>query len=132
MRKITRLSASLQATTRIRKQRRKSWAASATTRATSSGRDSDGYYRFVGRNDDVIKCSGYRIGPFEVESALIAHDAVVECAITRPDPVRGQVVKATVVLASGYTPSPELTKEQQHVKKSDRTLQVPAYCGVCG
>ncbi|MBR6314295.1 MAG: AMP-binding protein, partial [Clostridia bacterium] len=66
-------------------------------------RDSDGYYRFVGRNDDVIKCSGYRIGPFEVESALIAHDAVVECAITgAPDPIRGQIVKATVVLAKGW------------------------------
>ena len=68
-------------------------------------RDSAGYYRFVGRNDDVIKCSGYRIGPFEVESAQIAHDAVVECAITGvPDPIRGQVVKATIVLAKGYTP----------------------------
>jgi acetyl-CoA synthetase len=63
-------------------------------------RDSDGYYSFVGRNDDVIKCSGYRIGPFEVESALIVHPAVVECAVTAaPDPVRGLVVKATVVLA---------------------------------
>ena len=90
-------------------------------------RDSNGYYRFVGRNDDVIKCSGYRIGPFEVESALIAHDAVVECAITgAPDPVRGQVVKATIVLAKGYTPSPELTKElQQHVKKLTAPYKYP-------
>ena len=63
-------------------------------------RDSNGYYWFVGRNDDVIKCSGYRIGPFEVESALLEHPAVVECAITgAPDPIRGQVVKATIVLA---------------------------------
>ncbi len=90
-------------------------------------RDSDGYYRFVGRNDDVIKCSGYRIGPFEVESALIAHPAVVECAITgAPDPIRGQVVKATVVLAKGFTPSPELTKElQTHVKKLTAPYKYP-------
>ncbi len=90
-------------------------------------RDSNGYYRFVGRNDDVIKCSGYRIGPFEVESALIAHDAVVECAITgAPDPIRGQVVKATIVLAKGYTPSDELTKElQRHVKKLTAPYKYP-------
>ena len=90
-------------------------------------RDSDGYYRFVGRNDDVIKCSGYRIGPFEVESALVAHDAVVECAITgAPDPIRGQVVKATVVLAKGYSPSQELTKElQNHVKKLTAPYKYP-------
>ena len=90
-------------------------------------RDSDGYYRFVGRNDDVIKCSGYRIGPFEVESALVAHPAVVECAITgAPDPIRGQVVKATVVLAKGYSPSPELTKElQTHVKKLTAPYKYP-------
>ena len=66
-------------------------------------RDAEGYYWFVGRNDDVIKCSGYRIGPFEVESALLEHPSVLECAITAaPDPVRGQVVKATIVLARGY------------------------------
>lgn len=77
-------------------------------------RDIDGYVFFVGRNDDVIKCSGYRIGPFEVESALVKHDAVVECAVTAaPDPIRGKVVKATIVLARGYEPSPELTKELQ-------------------
>ena len=90
-------------------------------------RDSDGYFRFIGRNDDVIKCSGYRIGPFEVESALVAHDAVVECAITgAPDPVRGQVVKATVVLAKGYEPSPELTIElQNHVKHMTAPYKYP-------
>lgn len=89
--------------------------------------DRDGYYWFVGRNDDVIKCSGYRIGPFEVESAMLEHDAVVECAITgTPDPVRGQVVKATVVLKNGYTPSPELIKElQEHVKKSTAPYKYP-------
>lgn len=90
-------------------------------------RDSKGYYWFVGRNDDVIKCSGYRIGPFEVESALLTHPAVVESAITgAPDPIRGQVVKATVVLAKGYTPSPELTKElQDHVKKETAPYKYP-------
>ena len=66
-------------------------------------RDEDGYYWFVGRADDVIKSSGYRIGPFEVESALMTHPAVVECAITGvPDEIRGQVVKATIVLAEAY------------------------------
>ena len=90
-------------------------------------RDSRGYFWFVGRNDDVIKCSGYRIGPFEVESALLTHPAVVESAITgAPDPIRGQVVKATVVLAKGYTPSPELTKElQDHVKKETAPYKYP-------
>jgi len=77
-------------------------------------RDGKGYVSFVGRNDDVIKCSGYRISPFEVESALVKHDAVIECAVTAaPDPIRGLVVKATVVLANGYEPSDELTKELQ-------------------
>lgn len=90
-------------------------------------RDSDGYYWFVGRNDDVIKCSGYRIGPFEVESAMLEHPAVVECAITgAPDPVRGQVVKATVILASSYEPSDELTKElQAHVKRVTAPYKYP-------
>jgi acetyl-CoA synthetase len=90
-------------------------------------RDSDGYYFFVGRNDDVIKCSGYRIGPFEVESALIEHPAVVECAVTAaPDPVRGLVVKATIVLAKGWTPSQELAKElQEHVKKTTAPYKYP-------
>ncbi len=89
--------------------------------------DSEGYYWFVGRNDDVIKCSGYRIGPFEVESALIEHDAVVECAITgAPDPVRGQVVKATIVLKKGYEPTEELKKElQNHVKKTTAPYKYP-------
>lgn len=90
-------------------------------------RDNDGYYWFVGRHDDVIKCSGYRIGPFEVESALIEHPAVVECAITAaPDPIRGQVVKATVVLAKGYEPSDELVKElQNHVKHATAPYKYP-------
>ncbi len=90
-------------------------------------RDSDGHFWFVGRHDDVIKCSGYRIGPFEVESALITHPAVIECAITAaPDPVRGQVVKATVVLAKGYSSSEELVKElQNHVKRTTAPYKYP-------
>ncbi|MFA5073557.1 MAG: AMP-binding protein [Nitrospirota bacterium] len=90
-------------------------------------RDEDGYYWFVGRADDLIKSSGYRIGPFEVESALVEHPAVLECAITgAPDPDRGQVVKATVVLASGYSPSEELVKElQEHVKKVTAPYKYP-------
>ena len=90
-------------------------------------RDADGYYWFVGRNDDVIKCSGYRIGPFEVESALMTHPSVLECAVTSaPDPVRGQVVKATIVLARGYTASDELKKElQDHVKRVTAPYKYP-------
>ncbi|MDR0292679.1 MAG: AMP-binding protein [Oscillospiraceae bacterium] len=90
-------------------------------------RDGDGYYWFVGRNDDVIKCSGYRIGPFEVESALIQHQAVLECAVTAaPDPVRGQVVKATVVLKKGFPPSDTLAKElQEHVKRVTAPYKYP-------
>ena len=90
-------------------------------------RDSEGYISFVGRDDDVIKCSGYRIGPFEVESALVAHPAVIECAVTAaPDKIRGKVVKATIVLAKGYEPSDELTKElQNHVKKTTAPYKYP-------
>ena len=90
-------------------------------------RDEWGYYWYVGRADDVIKSSGYRIGPFEVESALMEHDAVVETAITGvPDPVRGQIVKATIVLKKGYEPTEELKKElQNHVKKLTAPYKYP-------
>lgn len=90
-------------------------------------RDEDGYYWFLGRNDDLIKSSGYRIGPFEVESALITHPAVVEAAVTGvPDAERGQAVKATLVLAPGYEPSPELVKEiQNHVKTVTAPYKYP-------
>jgi acetyl-CoA synthetase len=90
-------------------------------------RDEDDYYWFVGRADDVIKSSGYRIGPFEVESALIEHPAVMECAITAvPDPDRGQIVKATVVLTKAYNPNEELVKElQEHVKKVTAPYKYP-------
>ncbi|MCL2756653.1 MAG: AMP-binding protein [Coriobacteriia bacterium] len=89
--------------------------------------DVDGYYTFVGRSDDVIKCSGYRISPFEVESVLIEHPAVVECAVTSaPDEVRGNVVKATIILAKGYEPSRELKKElQEHVKATTAPYKYP-------
>ena len=92
-------------------------------------KDEDGYLWFVGRADDVIKSSGYRIGPFEVESALMTHPAVVECAITGvPDEIRGQVVKATIVLSKAYKEraGEELVKElQNHVKKVTAPYKYP-------
>ena len=90
-------------------------------------RDEDGYYWFVGRSDDVIKSSGYRIGPFEVESALLEHPAVLECAITGvPDDIRGQVVKATVVLTKDYSPGNDLVEElQDHVRKLTAPYKYP-------
>jgi acetyl-CoA synthetase len=90
-------------------------------------KDEDGYFWFVGRNDDVIKSSGYRIGPFEVESALMEHPAVLECAITGvPDPDRGTIVKATVVLTKNFTASDELKAElQDHVKKTTAPYKYP-------
>ena len=90
-------------------------------------RDGDGYLWFIGRNDDVIKCSGYRIGPFEVESALMEHPSVLECAVTAaPDAMRGQVVKATIVLARGFSPSDELIRElQNHVKRVTAPYKYP-------
>ncbi|HOP73861.1 MAG TPA: AMP-binding protein [Bacillota bacterium] len=90
-------------------------------------KDEDGYFWFVGRTDDVIKSSGYRIGPFEVESALMEHPAVLECAVTAvPDEVRGQVVKATIVLTSKYSPSEELKVElQEHVKRVTAPYKYP-------
>ncbi len=89
--------------------------------------DEDGYFWYVGRTDDVIKASGYRIGPFEVESVLMEHPAVLEVAVTgAPDPVRGQVVKATIVLTSQYQPSDELKKElQNYVKKTTAPYKYP-------
>jgi acetyl-CoA synthetase len=92
-------------------------------------RDEDGYYWFEGRKDDVIKSSGYRIGPFEVESALMTHPAVVECAITGvPDDIRGMVVKATVVLGKEWKDKAgdDLVKElQNHVKRETAPYKYP-------
>ncbi|NLM73645.1 MAG: AMP-binding protein [Clostridiaceae bacterium] len=90
-------------------------------------RDEDGYYWYVGRTDDIIKSSGYRIGPFEVESVIMEHPSVLECAVTGvPDPVRGNIVKATIVLAKGYAPSEELKKEiQEYVKTHTAPYKYP-------
>lgn len=89
--------------------------------------DEDGYYWYVGRNDDVIKSSGYRIGPFEIESVMLEHEAVKECAVTGvPDPLRGKAVKATVVLASGFEGTTALTKElQTWVKQKTAPYKYP-------
>jgi acetyl-CoA synthetase/medium-chain acyl-CoA synthetase len=92
-----------------------------------ASRDDDGYLWFVGRADDVIISAGYRIGPFEVESALLEHPAVVESAVVAsPDPVRGQVVKAFVVLAPGQEPGSELVRAlQDHVKRVTAPYKYP-------
>lgn len=90
-------------------------------------KDEEGYFWFVGRADDVIKSSGYRIGPFEVESALVEHPAVVEAAVIGvPDELRGSIVKAFVVLRKGYSPNDELVKElQEHVKNVTAPYKYP-------
>ena len=90
-------------------------------------RDKDGYFWYVGRVDDMIKCSGYRIGPFEIESVLNTHPAVKESAIVgAPDPIRGQIVCAVIALRGGFSPSDELTKElQQYVKKNTAPYKYP-------
>lgn len=92
-------------------------------------RDEDGYYWFVGRADDVIKSSGYRIGPFEVESAIMSHPAVVECAVTGvPDEIRGQIIKASIVLHESYRNRADenLVKEiQDHVKRVTAPYKYP-------
>jgi acetyl-CoA synthetase len=96
----------------------KAWRDGVYRTGDMARRDEEGYFWFVGRADDVIKSSGYRIGPFEVESALMEHPAVLECAITAvPDEYRGQVVKATIVLAQGREPSESLKKELQDYVK---------------
>ncbi len=107
----------------------RSWKNGVYNTGDMAWRDSDGYFWFEGRNDDVIKCSGYRIGPFEVESALMTHPSVLECAVTAvPDPVRGQVVKATIVLAKDWKSKAgdELKKElQNHVKVTTAPYKYP-------
>jgi acetyl-CoA synthetase/medium-chain acyl-CoA synthetase len=83
-------------------------------------KDEDGYFWFLGREDDIIISSGYRISPFEVESVLIKHPAVKECAVVAsPDEIRGEVVKAFIVLKDGFKPSPELIKELQNFVKTE-------------
>jgi acyl-coenzyme A synthetase/AMP-(fatty) acid ligase len=90
-------------------------------------RDEDGFYSFVGRTDDVIISAGYRIGPFEVESALVAHPAVAEAAVVAaPDDERGSVVRAVVVLREGHAPSADLTRAlQDHVKGQTAPYKYP-------
>ena len=90
-------------------------------------KDENGFYWYVGRTDDVIKASGYRIGPFEIESVLMEHPAVLECAVTgAPDPIRGTVVKATIILTKGSAGTPELVKElQDYVKKQTAPYKYP-------
>lgn len=90
-------------------------------------KDEDGYFWFVGRNDDVIKSSGYRISPFEVESALLEHPAVKESAVVgSPDDIRGMIIKAFIVLHDGYEPSERLIKEiQTHVKTTTAPYKYP-------
>jgi acetyl-CoA synthetase len=89
--------------------------------------DEDGFLFFVGRNDDIITSAGYRIGPFEVESAIIEHPAVAEVAVIgKPDPERTEIVKAFVVLRGGYDASPRLAAEiQQHVRTRMSTHAYP-------
>ena len=89
--------------------------------------DEDGYLWFEGRTDDVIISAGYRIGPFEVESALVAHPAVAEAAaVAAPDELRGQVVRAVVVLQPGFDPSDALVRElQDHVKERTAPYKYP-------
>lgn len=90
-------------------------------------KDNDGYYWYIGRTDDIIKSSGYRIGPFEIESVIMEHPLVLEVAVTGvPDPVRGMVVKATIVLVKGAEGSDELVKEiQTFVKEHTAPYKYP-------
>jgi acyl-coenzyme A synthetase/AMP-(fatty) acid ligase len=89
--------------------------------------DDEGYLWFEGRTDDLIISAGYRIGPFEVESALVSHPAVAEAAaVAAPDDVRGQVVRAVVVLRDGHSPSPSLASElQEHVRSQTAPYKYP-------
>ena len=105
----------------------KSFAGGVYHTGDTAYRDENGYLWYVGRNDDIIKSSGYRIGPFEVESVLAEHPAVLESAVTGvPDPVRGSVVKATVVLRKGYEASEETVKAlQDYVKKRTAPYKYP-------
>ena len=90
-------------------------------------RDEDGFYWYVGRADDVIKSSGYRIGPFEIESVIMELPYILECGVSAaPDEVRGQIVKASIVLVPGYEPSDSLKKEiQQYVKEKTAPYKYP-------
>jgi len=103
------------------------WSNNVYHTGDTAWRDEDGYYWYVGRTDDVIKSSGYRIGPFEIESVIMELPYVLECAITGvPDETRGQIVKATVVLIKDKQPSEELKKEiQEYVKSHTAPYKYP-------
>ncbi len=107
----------------------KAWHDGLYHTGDTAWRDEDGYFWYVGRTDDVIKASGYRIGPFEIESVLMEHPAVLEVAVTgAKDPIRGQVVKATIVLTKDYKDkaSEVLVKElQEHVKRQTAPYKYP-------
>lgn len=111
----------------------KAWEGGVYHTGDTAYRDEDGYYWYVGRKDDIIKSSGYRIGPFEIESVLMEHPAVLECAITGvPSPDRGQLVKASIVLTSKYKPSSDLAKElQEYVKKATAPYKYPRIIEFC-
>ena len=106
---------------------REAWHDGVYHMGDTAWRDEDGYFWYVGRTDDVIKSSGYRIGPFEIESVIMELPYVLECAITpAPDPIRGQVVKATIVLVKGVKGSEERKKEvQNYVKKHTAPYKYP-------
>ncbi len=108
-------------------QTREAWHDDVYHTGDTAWRDEDGYFWYVGRTDDVIKSSGYRIGPFEIESVIMELPYVLECAVTSaPDPVRGQVVKAFVVLTKGTQGTDELKKEiQTYVKKHTAPYKYP-------
>lgn len=108
-------------------ENKKAWRFGVYHTGDTAYMDEDGYYWYVGRTDDLIKASGYRIGPFEIESILMEHPAVMECAVTAADDaIRGKVVKATIVLTKDYKPSDALVKElQTFVKKSTAPYKYP-------
>lgn len=100
------------------KQTKEVWCGNIYHTGDTAWRDEDGYFWYVGRNDDIIKSSGYRIGPFEIESVLMEHPLIMECAITgEPDPIRGMVIKATIVLIKTAKASDALKKELQDFVK---------------
>ena len=106
---------------------KESWSDGIYHTGDTAWRDEDGYFWYVGRTDDVIKSSGYRIGPFEIESVIMELPYVLECAVTSaPDPVRGQVVKAIIVLTKGTEGTDALKKEiQNYVKKNTAPYKYP-------
>lgn len=106
---------------------REVWCDNIYHTGDTAWRDEDGYYWYVGRSDDIIKSSGYRIGPFEIESVIMEHPSVMECAVTgEPDPVRGMAIKATIVLIKGVEASERLKKEiQDFVKHNTAPYKYP-------